>query len=90
MGQEKSAIVKADRDPAIVPAFDDLADLILQRRFGFPGKRIGDQPHAVANLESASRPRFFSHFPFAFTAHLDFGGIVAPARFCRSARNDIE
>jgi hypothetical protein len=28
---------------------------------------------------------------FAFRpAHLGFGGIIAPARFCRSARNDIE
>jgi hypothetical protein len=31
------------------------------------------------------------HFPFALRqAHLDFGGIVAPAQFRRTARTDIE
>jgi hypothetical protein len=31
------------------------------------------------------------YFPFAFSLpHLDFGGKVAPAQFCRNARNDIE
>jgi hypothetical protein len=39
------------------------------------------------------RPRRieFAHLPFAFRPpHLDFGGTIAPAQFCRTARNDTE
>jgi hypothetical protein len=48
-GHEKSAIVKADRDPTIFAALDYFADLTLQRYLGC----FSDQPDSIANLESA-------------------------------------
>jgi hypothetical protein len=50
---EKSAIVKADRDPTIFAALDYFADLTLQRYLGSPCESFSDQPDSIANLESA-------------------------------------
>jgi hypothetical protein len=63
-GHEKSAIVKADRDPAIVAALNNLADLTLQRDLGFPCESLRDQSNAIANFETIFRPRLI-HFSFA-------------------------
>jgi hypothetical protein len=52
-GHEKSAIVKADRDPTIFSALDYFADLTLQRYLGSPGESFSDQPDPIANLESS-------------------------------------
>jgi hypothetical protein len=52
-GHEKSAIVKADRDPTIFAALDYFADLTLQRYLGSPCESFSDQPDSIANLESA-------------------------------------
>jgi len=52
-GHEKSAIVKADRDPTIFAALDYFADLTLQRFLGSPCESFSDQPDSIANLESA-------------------------------------
>jgi hypothetical protein len=64
---KKSAIIKADRDPAIVAALDNFAYFILQRHFGFPGESFRDQPHPIANLETGFQVRILLHFPFAFS-----------------------
>src|ERR1035437_3110039 len=64
---EKSAIVKADRDPAIVAALDNFADLTLQRHFGFPSEGFSDQPDPIANLETGLQLRFLLHFVFALS-----------------------
>jgi hypothetical protein len=48
--QEKSAIVKADRDPAIGAALDYFPYFTLQRHFGFPGESFSDQPDPIANF----------------------------------------
>src|SRR6266480_626291 len=40
---KKPAIVKADRDPAIIAALVNLADLTLQRRLGSPCESLSDQ-----------------------------------------------
>jgi hypothetical protein len=55
-GHEKSAIVKADRDPTIFAALDYFADLTLQRYLGSPCESFSDQPDSIANLESALDP----------------------------------
>jgi hypothetical protein len=52
-GHEKSAIVKADRDPTIFAALDYFADLSLQRYLGSPCESFSDQPDSIANLESS-------------------------------------
>src|SRR6266436_666883 len=52
-GHEKSAIVKADRDPTIFAAHDYFADLTLQRYLGSPCESFSDQPDSIANLECA-------------------------------------
>src|SRR5450631_4712651 len=52
-GHEKSAIVKADRDPTIFAALDYFADLTLQRYLGFPCESFSDQPDSIANLENS-------------------------------------
>src|SRR5450631_983122 len=52
-GHEKSAIVKADRDPTIFAALDYFAGLTLQRYLGSPCESFSDQPDSIANLESA-------------------------------------
>ncbi|HTG02862.1 MAG TPA: hypothetical protein VK635_02200, partial [Bradyrhizobium sp.] len=52
-GHEKSAIVKADRDPTIFAALDYFADLTLQRYLGSPCESFSDQPDSITNLESA-------------------------------------
>jgi hypothetical protein len=64
---EKSAIVKADRDPAIVAALDNFADLTLRRHFGFPGESLSDQPDPIANFETGPQLRFLLHFALAFS-----------------------
>ena len=47
--------------------------------------------HILDGTNDAGELHGFSHFPFAFSLpHLDFGGKVAPAQFCRNARNDTE
>src|ERR1019366_10356180 len=55
---EKSAIVKADRDPAIVAALDNFADLTSQRHLGSPGERPGDELHLIAYFQAAIGLRF--------------------------------
>jgi hypothetical protein len=53
LAHKKPAIVKADRDPAIVAALDNFAYLTLQRHLGFPCESLSDQSDPIANLESA-------------------------------------
>ena len=65
--QEKSAIVKADRDPAIVAALDNFADLTSQRHLGSPGESLSDQPDLIANFETGPQLRFLLHFALAFS-----------------------
>jgi hypothetical protein len=65
--QEKSAIVKADRNPAVVPELDDLRYLTLQGLLGFPSEGFGDQPDPIANLETGVWLRFSVHLLFAFS-----------------------
>jgi hypothetical protein len=67
---KKPAIGKADRNPAIVAALDNLAYLTLQCRLGFPCESLRDQSDSIANFEISSRHRFLVHFPFAFAAAL--------------------
>jgi len=65
---KKPAIVKADRDPAIIAALDNLADLTLQRHRGSPWESLSDQSDPIANFETDFQFRFLLHFPFAFSA----------------------
>jgi hypothetical protein len=51
--QEKSAIIKPDRDPAVVTALDNLADLSLKEDFSAPCQRIGNKPHPITYLKTA-------------------------------------
>jgi hypothetical protein len=64
--QKKSAIVKAERNPAVVPELDNFADLTSQRNLGFPSEGFGDQPDPIANLETGVWLRFLVHLLFAF------------------------
>jgi hypothetical protein len=65
---KKSAIVKADRHPAIVTALDYFPYFTLQRHFGFPGESFSDQFDSVANFETDIGLRFaLLHFPFGFS-----------------------
>jgi len=66
--QKKPAIVKADPDPAIIAALDNLADLTLQRHLGSPWESLSDQSDPIANFETGFQFRFLLHFPFAFGA----------------------
>jgi hypothetical protein len=50
---EKSAIVKTDRNPAIIPEFDNLRYLTLQRRLGSSCESFSDQPDTIANFETS-------------------------------------
>jgi hypothetical protein len=63
--QKKSAIVKAERNPAVVPELDDLRYLTLQGLLGFPSEGFGDQPDPIANLETGVWLRFSVHLLFA-------------------------
>src|ERR1035437_8727889 len=65
--QKKSAIVKADRNPAVVPELDDLRYLTLQGLLGFPSEGFGYQPDPIANLETGVWLRFSVHLLFAFS-----------------------
>jgi hypothetical protein len=67
---KKPAIVKADRDPAIIAALDNLADLILQRHLDSPCESLSDQSDPIANFETNFQFRFLLHFPFAFGAEI--------------------
>jgi hypothetical protein len=51
-GHKEPAIVKADRDPAIVATLDNLTYLTLQRRLGFPCETFSDQSDSIANFET--------------------------------------
>jgi hypothetical protein len=64
---KKSAIVKADRDPAIVTPLDYFPYFTLQRYFGLPGESLSDQPDPIANFETGLQQRFLFHFPLAFS-----------------------
>jgi hypothetical protein len=64
---KKSAIVKADRHPAIVTALDYFPYFTLQRHFGFPGEGSSDQPDPIANFETGLQLRFWLHFALAFS-----------------------
>jgi len=80
---KKSAIIKADRDPAIVAALDNFAYFTLQRHFGFPGESFRDQPHPIANLETGFQVRIFLHFPFAFGPALQGAPFISmPEQSC--------
>jgi hypothetical protein len=48
---KKPAIGKADRNPAIVAALDNLAYLTLQCHLGFPCESLRDQSDSIANFE---------------------------------------
>jgi hypothetical protein len=60
-GHKKPAIVKADRDPAIVAALDNLAYLTLQCHLGFPCETLSDQSNPIANFEISFRFRVLLH-----------------------------
>ncbi len=51
-GHKKPAIVKADGNPAIVAALDNLAYLTLQRHLSFPCETFSDQSDPIANFET--------------------------------------
>ncbi|HEX7566423.1 MAG TPA: hypothetical protein VF396_24695, partial [Bradyrhizobium sp.] len=65
--QKKSAIVKAERNPAVVPELDNFADLTSQRNLGSPGESLSDQPDLIANFETGVWLRFLLHFALAFS-----------------------
>ena len=65
--QEKSAIIKPDRDPAVVTALDNLADLSLKGDFSAPCQRIGNKPHPVTYLKTAIGLSSALHHFFAFS-----------------------
>jgi hypothetical protein len=50
---EQPAIVKANRDAAIVAALDNLANLPLKRRLSFPSERPGNELYPIADVETA-------------------------------------
>jgi hypothetical protein len=64
---KKSAIIKADRDPAIVTVLDYFPYFTLQRLFGFPSESSSDQPDPIANFEISPQLRFLLHFALAFS-----------------------
>src|SRR5712664_5013142 len=64
---EKSAIVKANGNPAIVAALDNIANFTLQRHFGFPRESTGDQHDLITNLKTGVQLRFLFHLS-AFSA----------------------
>ena len=68
LAPKKSAIIKPDRDPAVLAALDHLAYLILsQCHLVFPGESMSDQSDPIANFEASFRFGFLLHFPFAFS-----------------------
>jgi len=52
LAHEKSAIVIADCEPAIVSTLYNLAYLTLQRQLGFPCETFSDQSDSIANFET--------------------------------------
>ena len=62
---KKSAILKADRNSAISAELDNFAYFTLQRHFGLPGERIGDQPDPISNFEIGLHKRALLHTFFA-------------------------
>jgi len=64
---KKSAIVKTDRNPAVLPELYNLCDLTLQRRLGSPREGFSDQSDPIANFENGFQLRFLVHLPFAFS-----------------------
>jgi hypothetical protein len=74
---EQSAIVEPDRDTTIIPALDNLAGLIAQRHFGFPGECSGNKLDSIAYLEIAISSRItFIHLSFAFSPPCALASIV--------------
>ncbi len=63
---KKSAILKTDRYSVISAELDNFAYFTLQRHFGLPGERIGDQPDPISNFEAGFKQRVLLHFSFAF------------------------
>src|SRR3981081_2563256 len=64
------------------PALGDTEAALVGSDMGRGGRPDSQNPQA-------RKP--FPHFPFAFSPpHLDFGGKVVQAQFCRTACNDIE
>src|SRR5260221_9610247 len=64
---KKSAIVKTDRNPAVLPELYNLCYLTLQRRLGSPCEGFSDQPDPIANFENGFQLRFLVHLPLAFS-----------------------
>jgi len=62
-GHEKSAIVKADRDPTIFAALDYFADATSQRYLGSPCESFSDQPDSIARPGDIASPRAAPLFP---------------------------
>ena len=87
---EKSAIVKADRDPAIVAALDNFADLTSQRHLGSPGESLSDQPDLIANFETGLQLRFWLHFALAFSpSSISRRSIISFSRDQRELRETL-
>src|SRR6266404_7190904 len=57
LAHEKSAIVIADREPAIVSTLYNVAYLTLQRHLGFPCETFSDQSDSIANFETIFQVR---------------------------------
>jgi hypothetical protein len=63
---KKSAIVKADRNPAVLPELYNLCYLTLQGLLRSPGKGFSDQPDPIANFETGFQLRFLVHLPLFY------------------------
>ena len=90
---EKSAIVKANGNPAIVAALDNIANFTLQRHFGFPRESTGDQHDLITNLKTGGPIEIFVSFIRLQRRHNDrlvgpLAGLVPLIEQSRRAEHD--